>query len=94
MNYTYLVMCRDKSLYCGWTNDIKNRMDKHNKGKGAKYTRCRRPVKLVYYENFETKSLAMKREYAIKKLTRKQKLQLIEIKKSSIEKIAATKVKN
>jgi putative endonuclease len=79
MNYTYLVMCRDKSLYCGWTNNIEDRVDKHNgiKKGGAKYTRCRRPVKLVYYEIHETRSLAMKRECAIKKLSRKKKLELM-----------------
>lgn len=81
MNYTYLVKCRDNSLYCGWTNDIDNRVEKHNQGKGAKYTRSRRPVKLVYYETFETRSLAQKRECVIKKLSRKQKLKLIISKK-------------
>lgn len=78
MNYTYLVRCKDGSLYCGWTNDLDERIKAHNDGKGAKYTRCRRPVKLVYYEEFLTKEEAMSREYAIKRLSRTQKLGLIE----------------
>ena len=77
MNYTYLVECADKTLYCGWTNDLKKRMEAHNSGQGAKYTRTRRPVKLVYYEEFQGKQEAMKREYAIKQLTRKEKENLI-----------------
>lgn len=77
MNYTYLVRCRDGSLYCGWTNHLEERMKAHNNGKGAKYTKCRRPVKLVYFETFNTKEEAMSREHAIKRLTRKQKLDLI-----------------
>ena len=77
MNYTYLVRCRDGSLYCGWTNHLDERIKAHNDGKGAKYTRCRRPVDLVYYEIFETKEEAMRREYAIKRLCREQKMKLI-----------------
>ena len=77
MNYTYLVLCRDKTLYCGWTNHLDERIKAHNDGKGAKYTRSRRPVELVYYEAFPTKEEAMSREYAIKRLSRKQKLNLI-----------------
>ena len=77
MNYTYLVLCRDKTLYCGWTNHLDERIKAHNDGKGAKYTRSRRPVELVYYEAFSTKEEAMSREYAIKRLSRKQKLNLI-----------------
>lgn len=77
MNYTYLVLCRDGSLYCGWTNRLAERIKAHNEGKGAKYTRCRRPVELVYYEEFFTKEEAMSREYAIKRLSRRQKLNLI-----------------
>ncbi|WP_242508979.1 GIY-YIG nuclease family protein [Staphylococcus condimenti] len=74
----YIVRCRDGSLYTGYTNDVTARVEKHNAGKGAKYTKTRRPVKLVYQETFETKSEAMKREYQIKTYTRVQKLQLIE----------------
>lgn len=78
MNYTYLLLCSDNTLYCGWTNCLDKRLKAHSEGLGAKYTRCRRPVTLVYYEEFETKSEAMKRECEIKKMTRKQKLLLIE----------------
>lgn len=79
MNYTYMVQCADGSLYTGWTNCLSKRMKAHNESKsGAKYTRTKRPVKLVYYEGYETKKEAMGREYAIKQLTRKEKLQLIE----------------
>lgn len=77
--FTYIVRCADESLYCGWTTDIKKRLDAHNgviKG-GAKYTKCRRPVYLVYYESFQSKQEAQSREYAIKRLNRIQKLQLI-----------------
>lgn len=75
--YTYMVQCSDGTLYAGWTNDLKKRLEKHNAGKGARYTRGRLPVKLVYYEVFATKSEAMKREAQIKKLSRKQKLLFI-----------------
>ena len=79
MNYTYIVQCADGTLYTGWTNGLQKRLKAHNEGKaGAKYTRSKRPVKLVYYEGFETKEEAMRREYAIKQLTRKQKLNLME----------------
>lgn len=77
MNYTYIVRCKDDTLYCGWTNNLEKRIESHNAGTGAKYTRNRRPVELVYYEAFDTKEAAMRREYAIKKLTRKKKLELI-----------------
>lgn len=78
MNYTYILRCSDDTLYCGWTNDLKKRLASHNAGKGAKYTRSRHPVTLVYYETFETKEEAMSREFAIKRLSRKEKLKLIE----------------
>ncbi len=77
MNYTYIVKCRDGSLYTGWTNDIEKRIEAHNAGKGAKYTKSRRPVTLVYYEEFATKQEAMKREYAIKHMKRKEKEKVI-----------------
>ena len=77
MNYTYLLECADQTLYCGWTNDLEKRVKAHNAGAGAKYTKARRPVVLVYYEEFETKEEAMKREYAIKQMTRKMKEKLI-----------------
>ena len=77
MNYTYILICKDDSLYTGWTNDLKKRITSHNAGKGAKYTKARRPVELVYYEEFQTREEAMKREYAIKQLSRKEKEALI-----------------
>ena len=77
MNYTYILECADGTFYCGWTNDLENRLKAHNEGKGAKYTRPRRPVKLIYFETFDTKEEAMKREYRIKQLTRAQKEKLI-----------------
>ena len=66
-----------RQLYTGWTNDLKKRITSHNAGKGAKYTKARRPVELVYYEEFQTREEAMKREYAIKQLSRKEKEALI-----------------
>lgn len=77
-NYTYLLQCGDGSLYCGWTNHLEERVEAHNAGKGAKYTKSRLPVKLVYYECFATKQEAMRREWEIKQLTRKEKLALVE----------------
>ena len=77
MNYTYIVKCNDGTFYTGWTNDLTRRMEAHNQGRGAKYTKARRPVTLIYYEAFETKEEAMKREYAIKRPSRKEKEELI-----------------
>ena len=77
MNYTYIVKCNDGTFYTGWTNDLTRRMEAHNQGRGAKYTKARRPVTLIYYEAFETKEEAMKREYVIKRLSRKEKEELI-----------------
>ena len=76
--YTYILKCADGSLYCGWTNDTEKRLAAHNRGTASKYTRSRRPVEMVYIERFDSQSEAMKREAALKKLTRKQKLELIE----------------
>ncbi len=78
MNYTYILRCGDGSLYTGWTNHLTKRVTDHNAGRGAKYTKAHLPVELVYYETFETKEEAMKRECAIKKLSRPQKERLIE----------------
>ena len=78
MNYTYIMRCRDGSLYTGWTNDLDRRLREHNAGKGAKYTKSRRPVVLVYFEVYDTKEEAMSREYAIKHHKRKEKLKLVE----------------
>ena len=77
MNYTYIVECADGSFYCGWTNNLEKRLKAHNEGKGAKYTKPRLPVKLVYFEEFDTKEEAMSREYHIKQLTRAGKERLI-----------------
>ena len=76
-NYTYIVKCSDETLYTGWTNNLKKRLEAHNSGKGAKYTKNRRPVELVYFEEYDTKQEAMKREYAIKQPSRQKKLALI-----------------
>lgn len=76
-NYVYIVKCSDGSLYTGWTNNLKKRLDTHNEGKGAKYTKTRLPVELVYYEECDTKEIAMSREWHIKRMTRKQKLEMI-----------------
>lgn len=75
--YVYLARCNDDSLYAGYTTDLKRREAKHNEGKGAHYTRIRRPIKIVYHEEFETKSAAMKREYQLKHLRKKDKESLI-----------------
>ena len=77
MNYTYILKCSDETLYTGWTNDLEKRINAHNAGKGAKYTKNRRPVELAYYEEFATKEEAMSREDAIKQLTRRKKEELI-----------------
>jgi len=79
MNYVYMLECSDGSLYTGWTNNLEKRIAAHNNGKGAKYTRVRLPVKLVYYEEYEDKIEAMKREYKIKRLSRKEKVKLIKL---------------
>ena len=79
MHYIYLVRCSDDSLYCGWTTDLKRRIDAHNGhiSGGAKYTRGRRPVTLVYAESFHQKQEAQRREYAIKRMAKTKKLRLI-----------------
>ena len=77
-NVVYILQCADGSLYTGWTNHLTKRVADHNAGRGAKYTKAHLPVELVYYEIFETKEEAMKRECAIKKLSRPQKERLIE----------------
>lgn len=75
--FVYILKCADKSLYTGITTDCARRLQQHNSGVGAKYTRCRLPVVMVYTENAESRSDASKREYQIKKLSRQQKLALI-----------------
>ena len=77
MHYTYLLECSDGTLYCGWRNDLETRVKAHNSGRGAKYTKSRRPVRLVWYETFETKEEAMSREVKVKQLSRNQKDELV-----------------
>ena len=77
MNYVYILRCADNTLYTGWTTDLVARLKTHNSGKGAKYTKPRLPVELLYHEIFDNKSDALKREHAIKKLSRDKKLELI-----------------
>ena len=76
--FVYMLRCRDGSLYTGYTDDVRRRLAVHSAGKGAKYTRSRLPVELVYQEELPDKSAALRREAAIKKLTRQQKLNLVE----------------
>ena len=76
-HYVYLLRCRDDTLYCGYTTDVERRVKTHNEGKGAKYTKTRLPVEVVYIEECIDKSDALKRECAIKRLSREQKLALL-----------------
>ena len=78
VHYVYIVACRDDSLYTGWTTDVAARIEAHNNGTGAKYTRGRGPVRLLHVESFEDKGEALRREYAIKRLRRQEKLALCE----------------
>lgn len=71
--FVYLAECIDKTLYCGIAKDVKKRIEQHNKGEGARYTRPRRPVKLVYCEKKASRGEALKREAEIKKMSRKEK---------------------
>ncbi len=75
--YTYMLRCADGSLYTGYTTDLEKRVEAHNLGKGAKYTRMRRPVELVYFEEHPSKQEAMRREALIKQMTKKEKEKLI-----------------
>ena len=77
MFFAYLVRCADGTLYGGYTTDLQKRLAAHNSGKGAKYTRSRLPVELVYWEECPTKEAAMSREWQLKHLTREKKLELI-----------------
>ncbi|MGI6109955.1 MAG: GIY-YIG nuclease family protein [Eubacteriaceae bacterium] len=78
IHYVYILSCADDSLYTGYTTDLENRLKTHNAGKGAKYTRSHLPVRLVYFEELESKGEALSREAQIKNLTRIQKLELIQ----------------
>jgi putative endonuclease len=75
--YTYIVECADGTLYTGWTTDLLRRVAAHNAGRGADYTRGRRPVRLVYWEEHVTRTSARKRELVLKRLNRTRKLRLI-----------------
>lgn len=74
--FTYILKCSDGTLYTGWTNDLEKRIEAHNNGEGAKYTRARLPVSLFHFEEFVSKQEAMSREFAIKKLSRAKKISL------------------
>ncbi len=76
MVYVYMVECRDGTLYTGWTTDLAQRVQAHNDGSGAKYTRSRRPVRLVYWEGVPDRSAALRREAALRRLPRDQKVAL------------------
>ena len=76
--YTYILRCADGTLYTGWTDNLEKRLDAHNKGVGSRYTRARLPAELAYKEEFASKSEAMRRERAIKKMTRAVKQRLLE----------------
>ena len=75
-HYAYILECADHTYYCGYTNDLGKRVDTHNSGKGAKYTKPRLPVVLVYYEAFKTKEEAMSREWHLKRLSHSEKEKL------------------
>ena len=79
MPFVYIVRCADGTLYTGWTTDVTRRVAQHNAGRGARYTRMRRPVALVYREEMPDRSTAMRREAAIKKLDRERKERLVEL---------------
>jgi len=76
--FVYMLRCKDGSLYTGWTNDLEHRLAMHSRGRGAKYTRGRGPLELVYSEELPDKEAALRRECAIKKLRREQKLALLQ----------------
>ena len=76
--FVYMLRCKDGSLYTGWTNDLEHRLAMHSSGRGAKYTRGRGPLELVYSEELPDKEAALRRECAIKKLRREQKLALLQ----------------
>ncbi|MBO7364088.1 MAG: GIY-YIG nuclease family protein [Lachnospiraceae bacterium] len=78
MNVVYMLECEDGSFYIGWTNDLEKRMRAHFSGRGAKYTKAHRPVRLVYLERYEEKREAQRREYALKKLGHRERAALAE----------------
>ena len=76
--YCYMLECKDGSFYTGWTNNLEKRLRDHNSGKGARYTRSRLPVTLVYFEDLKNRADAMKREREIKKMNHKSKLKMVD----------------
>ncbi len=76
MNYVYILCCADDTLYCGWTTDLNKRLSTHNSGQGAKYTRSRRPVELIYVEEYDDRHDALSREWHIKRMSREEKERL------------------
>lgn len=85
-HFVYILRTERNTLYCGYTDDVEKRFEQHKEGKGAKYTRANKPTEIVYTKEFETKNDALKEEYRIKhKLTRTQKLKLIEEYQNSLE---------
>ena len=76
MNYVYILRCADDTLYCGWTTDLNKRLSTHNSGRGAKYTRSRRLVELIYVEEYEDRHDALSREWHIKRMSREEKEKL------------------
>ena len=86
MHYTYILKCKDNTYYTGYTTDVEKRVKAHNEGKGAKYTRGRGPVELVYYEEHMEKQAAMRREWEIKQLSRNEKEKIINEQKTNLRK--------
>lgn len=76
MNYVYILRCADDTLYCGWTTNLEARLAAHNSGRGAKYTRSRRPVTLLYTEEYDNRHDALSREWHIKRMRREEKEEL------------------
>ena len=89
MNYVYLLRCADDTLYCGWTTDLERRLAVHNSGRGAKYTRSRRPLALAYAEAHEDRRDALSREWHIKRMSREEKLRLVRAFEENGDAIAA-----
>lgn len=78
-HYVYIARCIDDTLYTGYTTDLEARETRHNEGRGARYTRTRRPIEIIYSETFETRSAALKREYEIKQMKKEEKEHLVSI---------------
>lgn len=87
--FVYILQCRDDTLYTGWTTSLENRLKTHNQGKGAKYTKARLPVQMIYAEECRSKQQAMQREYEIKKMKRAKKMELIQKQKNNRIRVAA-----